>query len=214
MSTSIKTKIHNKLRELNSKFLTTFGNIRYSKYPPFLFYDDVDFAVNGDIISKISKTVKNGDVLLRGYDSYVDTYFIKSSRKYSHAGIYVGKGQVIHATAPTVTEDHIIDFCHCDRIAILRPSNGAKNAVATAKKFLDNQIDYDFTFSEKGSGKDSLYCFELAAYCYQTLDLKKMTATALFGLLRKKEKIYLADSFLESPDFELVYEFNPKFGIT
>jgi len=43
--------------------------------------------------------------------------------KYSHAGIYVGENEVVHAISPTVTKCNVLDFLRCDRIAILRPVN-------------------------------------------------------------------------------------------
>ena len=110
------------LYKIWSKFLTVFGDIRYSKYPPFLFYDDVDFAVSGYKVEKIMDVIEPGDVILRGYDSYLDSLFIKSSKKYSHAGVYIGNNEMIHAVAPNVSKEHIIDFCNCDRIVVLRPS--------------------------------------------------------------------------------------------
>ena len=195
---------------LKASFLTFFGDIRYSKYPPFLFYDDVDFSVKGGNVEALMKLLKNGDVLMRGFDSYVDSFFIRSSRGYSHAGIYSGNGEVIHATAPKVAKEHLIDFCRCDRIAVLRPRKGVTKALSLARKFLKNGVFYDFSYT---AGNSALYCFELAACCYQNLSISKKKATALFGMLRKKEKVYLSDSFLESKDFTLVYEFNPKFGI-
>ena len=198
------------LYRMKAKFLTFFGNIRYSKYPPFVFYDDIDFAMKGKRVEEVKAVLQKGDILLRGYDSYLDSLFIRSSRGYSHAGVYVGNDEVIHAVAPAVDKTHVIDFCQCDRIAVLRPSKGVTKAIATAKSFLKNKVFYDFSFA---AGAQALYCFELAAYCYPRLSLLKKTATALFGLLKKKEKVYLSDSFFESPDFSLVYEYNPKFGI-
>ena len=192
-------------------FLTWFGNIRVSPYFPFLYYDDTKFAVSGSEIADIMEIAEPGDVLLRGYDSYLDSFFIKSSRKYSHAGIYVGNDRIIHAVAPNVTSEHLIDFCGCDRVAVLRPRKGCRHAIATAKRFLKNNVPYDFNFTH---GKESLYCFELAAECYGKLELHKKTATALFGLLKKREKVFLSDSFFESKDFTLVYEHNPRFGIS
>lgn len=208
-----KIEMKKSLYRIWSKFLTVFGDIRYSKYPPFLFYDDVNFAVSGDKIEKIMNIIEPGDVVLRGFDSYIDSLFIKSSKKYSHAGVYVGGDEIIHAIAPNVSKDHLIDFCHCDRIAILRPSKDVENGINTAKKFYEEKVDYDFIFSEQGVGKSSLYCFELAAYCYKNLEIEKMKATALFGLIKKKEKVYLSDSFFNSKDFKLVYECNPRFNI-
>jgi len=62
-------------------------------------------------------------------------------------------------------------------------------------------------------GCETLYCFELAYECYKQLDIKKKTATAIFGLIKKKEPVVLSDSFFESKDFELVFEYNPRFNL-
>lgn len=198
------------LYKLKSKFLTIFGDIRVSKFPPFIFYDDINFAVKGKELRDILSVCKPGDIVLRGYDSYLDSKFIKSSRKYSHAGIVSDKKHIIHAIAPNVTKVDILDFCYCDRIAILRPKKDKTGAIIKAKKFLKNNIPYDFNFTH---GRETLYCFELAACCYPRLRLQKKSASILFGLIKKKEQVYLSDSFLDSEDFELVYEYNPKFNI-
>lgn len=43
------------LKKIWTKFLTTFGDIRISKFPPFLYYDTVDYKVKGDIMERIQK---------------------------------------------------------------------------------------------------------------------------------------------------------------
>lgn len=198
------------LYKIKSKFLTFFGDIRFSKLPPFLFYDDIEFAVHGNKIKEIMDILEPGDVILRGYDHYLDGLFIKSSRKYSHAGLYAGNGFIIHAVAPNVTKQHVIDFCNCDRIAVVRPSKYTASAIKMARKFLKDNIKYDFNFEH---GKETLYCFELAACCYPKLQVDKKKVSIFGGLIKKKEPVYLSDSFFESKDFKLVYEYNPRFNI-
>ena len=65
--------------------------------------------------------IQPGDVLIRGYDKYLDGKFIPDEKGYSHAGIYVGSNEVVHSVAPAVERIHIIDFCEADRIMLLRP---------------------------------------------------------------------------------------------
>lgn len=198
------------LYKIKSKFLDLFGNIRISKYPPFVYYDDTVFAMDGEHIKKALNIAKPGYVILRGYDCYLDGLFIKSSRKYSHAGLVVENGKVIHAVSPNVEKIDMIDFMQCDRIAILKPRKYLNGAVAIAKKYLKENVPYDFGFTH---GEETLYCFELAACCYPKLSIKKKIASILCGLIKKKEPVYLSDSFFDSKDFELVYEFNPRYNI-
>lgn len=73
-----------------SKFLTMFGDIKVFKYPFWICYDPDFFDMTGDQIIELMEVVKPGDVLLRGYDGYLDSKFIQSKRCYSHAGIYIG----------------------------------------------------------------------------------------------------------------------------
>ena len=60
--------------------------------------------------------------MLRGYDNYLDGYFIDDPHGYSHGAIYVGDGKIIHAVAQGVSEIDVLDFMRCDRICVLRPS--------------------------------------------------------------------------------------------
>ena len=192
-----------------SKFLTMFGNIKIFPYPFWLIYDPNDYDITGKQILEIVEIIKPGDIILRGYKNYLDGKFIPDPQKYSHAAIYVGKNQVIHAIAEGVSYENIIDFCMCDRIAIFRPKKGQRSAIKIAKDFVKQNIPYDFGFSK---GISSLYCFELGAECYPKLNIPKQTVSKLFGLIKKKD-VYLAESFFKSPDMECIFQYNPKFNI-
>lgn len=126
------------------------------------------------------KKIREGDIVLRGYDNYLDGKFIPDKLKFSHGSIYIGNGKIIHAVAEGVSETNIIEFTRCDRIAIFRPKSGQKQAIAKAKKFLKNKIPYDFGFS---AGVSALYCFELCGECYPKLNIPRKTVKKLFGLL-------------------------------
>jgi len=41
--------------------------------------------------------IKPGDLILRAYECYLDGLFIPGT--YTHTGIYIGDGKVIHAVA-------------------------------------------------------------------------------------------------------------------
>ena len=115
--------------------------------------------------------------------------------------MYVGDNKIIHAVAEGVSEIDAVSFCMCDRICVLRPRAGVRNAIAKAKKFVKDKVPYDFAYKRNSS---ALYCFELCAECYPKLDIKPKVATAFFGLLRKKN-VYLAESFISSPDFKMIF---------
>lgn len=82
-----------------SKFLEMFGNVKIFKWPMFLVYDPTVFSIDGCHMLKAINILKPGDIVLRGYDMYLDGLFIPDPLKYSHAGIYIGDGNVVHAVA-------------------------------------------------------------------------------------------------------------------
>lgn len=207
------------LKKLWAKFLTKFGDIKVFRFPFWLVYDPNFFKMTGQKILDVVDVLQPGDIILRGYDFYLDGKFLNyvtlSTAKtqiggnWSHGAIYAGDGVVIHAVAEGVSAVNIVDFCECDRIAVFRPKRGQKTAIKIAKKFLKDCIPYDFSFS---NGSSALYCFELAALSYPKLDIPKYSYSKLFGILRKKD-VYLAKSFVESPDMKLVWCYNPKFDV-
>ena len=191
--------------KINQTVLTWFGNVKIFRFPLFLVYDPDLFAVDGAHILKVLEVAKPGDVFLRGYRHYLDGYFVPGD--YSHGGLYIGDGKVIHATSIGVNEVNAVDFMECDRILVMRPSGGQEQAIERAKKFLEDKIPYDFGFKR---GVSSLYCFELAAEVYPELDIQRKHASILGGLVKKKEPVYLYTSFTESKDFTRILEFNPR----
>ena len=197
------------LYKLWSKFLTCFGEIKIFKYPMFIVYDPHYFEVGGKQVLGILKTLKPGDIILRGYDYYLDAAFIPDPLAFSHGAIYIGDGKIIHAVAKGVSETDVIEFTRCDRIAIFRPKKYQKSAIKKAKKFLENDTPYDFGFAQ---GVSSLYCFELCGMCYDKLNVPRLDVKKFFGLVQKKN-VFLAESFFTSPDMTCVYQYNPKFNI-
>jgi uncharacterized protein YycO len=139
----------------------------------------------------------------------LDGCFIPDPLSFSHGAIYIGNGKIIHAIAEGVSETNIIEFTRCDRIAIFRPKKHQKRAISKAKKFLKDNTPYDFGFNNSVS---SLYCFELCGICYDKLNIPTLTVKKFFGLL-KKENVFLAESFVKSPDLICVYHYNPKYNI-
>lgn len=197
------------LYKLWSKFLTTFGEIKIFKFPMFLVYDPHYFSVGGEQVLDIISILEPGDIILRGYDNYLDGCFIPDPLSFSHGALYIGNGKIIHAVAEGVSETNVIEFTRCDRIAIFRPKRYQKRAISRAKKFLKNKTPYDFGFNNSVS---SLYCFELCGLCYDKLDIPTLTIKKFFGLI-KKENVFLAESFVKSKDLTCIYHYNPKYNI-
>lgn len=163
--------------------------------------------MTGEKTAQVLKVLRPGDVVIRGFKHYADGKFIPSKAGWSHGAIYVGDWKIIHAISSGVQYIDAIEFARCDRLAVLRPRKYAKSAIKKAEKFAEDNVPYDFSFKR---GASALYCFELCGECYSKLDVQKKTVKTLFGLCRKN--VYLAESFLESPDFELVFEYNPRCG--
>lgn len=188
---------------LKSKFLTFFGDIKYYKYPLFLIYCPVTYKSKGKQYREARDILKAGDIIIRGYDDYVDGLFIPGT--YSHSSIYIGteSEEIIHAVAEGVQKIDLIDYLRTDRFLILRPKSGQKEAIKIASDLIGIQYDFNFELS-----KDRLYCHEFTATCYHTLSIKPVSKK-YFGCF-KTPTAYLAESFINSPDFEAVYEFNPK----
>lgn len=185
-----------------SRFLTWFGKLKLMPSPHNLIpilVQDKPFRVDGEDILSIMEVIRPGDVLLRGYDTYVDGKFIPDERGYSHAGIYAGNNEVIHAVSPTVSKTSIIDFCISDRVMVLRPIAGQEQALKIAESLIG--VPYDFNYE---SGVERLYCFELIANCYEESNMPIFVVKKFLGLVKKN--CYLAKSIYENPFFCKVIE--------
>lgn len=188
---------------IRSKLLTWFGDIKYSKFPPQLYYCPVTFKISGEQTRSICKLLLPGDLVLRGYNCYVDSLFIPG--KYSYTGIYVGDGKVIHATAEGVNACDVIDFFRCDRCCVLRPNQGSGAAIIKAWGYIKSNTPYDFKFEQLPIQDNRLYCHELGAACYPSLNVKRLTPKWCWGLIKGKPA-FLAESFITNPNFAKVYE--------
>ena len=87
----------------------------------FIVYDPSEYEMDGIHLKKALDVLKPGDILLRGFNNYLDGYFIADPLSYSHGAIYVGDDTVVHAVAHGVSRIHVVDFMRCDRICIIRP---------------------------------------------------------------------------------------------
>lgn len=194
------------MHKIKEWLLKIFGDIKLIPWPLFIYYQKGDYyKVSGEDTKRVIDTIRPGDVIIRGYDSYLDGYFIPG--EYSHSGIYIGKGEVIHAIAEGVTKTTLIDFCRCDRVLVMRPKQHRKTAIGRVIEWLGKPYDFDFA-----EGDSAFYCHELTARAYKELGIPKVVP--YFGIFRfcGAEKRYLAESFITSANFDKVIEINQ--GVT
>lgn len=144
------------LRGLMNAFLKFFGDVKVFRFPFFIVYDPGSYHVKGQDTREAMRLVRPGDILIRGYMSYLDGYFIPGY--FSHAGLYLGevlpehkalvtseKGKewfrageqiVAHAMAEGVFMQDFIDFCRCDYMAVLRfPERFSRGNLAPASNY-------------------------------------------------------------------------------
>jgi uncharacterized protein YycO len=144
------------------------GDIYLHKFPFWCLYKPSLHKVKGHEVRKVIKVLKTGDILLRRYDGYLNTLFTPGF--WSHAGLYVGKDQVIHAVGKGVIIEDILDFCRTDSVAVLRIKKikniEIKKALTIGRKYAKEHVEYDYRFKD-GNGK--VYCTELINECYNDL---------------------------------------------
>lgn len=197
-------------KKLRNWFLKIFGDIKVFPYPLWLVYDPDQYFIDGAKLREILDIVRPGDILARSYRHYLDGLFIPG--KFSHTGIYVGNNTIIHSVAEGVSKIDILTFCQCDAIAIIRPNVRSKGLPYPTQWYVDRAISkarfylgrkYDFGFDE---GDDSLYCHELSACCYDKFGIEKKVARmhGIFKFIKMKEPVYLAASFMENENFDVV----------
>lgn len=195
------------LKSLKIAFLCVFGKIKVYRWPMFIIYDPRGYDVRANEIRLAMNEVRRGDILVRRYRNYLDGYFIPG--RFSHSGLYVGDGIIIHAMSGGVQKIDIIDFLRCDGFAILRPKSWILDhvrdkACELAKSYLGSE--YDFDFSDDSDGNEKFYCHELVRKCYPGLEIPKETLSLWNGMIKSKKLVYLAQSFFDSPDIEVVYD--------
>jgi hypothetical protein len=124
---------------LRDGFLKAFGKVKVFPWPFWMVYDPGSYKLKGHDARALIDLARPGDVLVRGFDNYLDGKFIPGY--FSHAAIFlgptrdedlglvrpgarrlfrVGAQTVIHAIAEGVLMEDLLDFCRCDRLLLLR----------------------------------------------------------------------------------------------
>ncbi len=196
------------LNKLYRKALKIFGDIKVFKYPMFIVYCPNNYRMRGEDVRTVLSLIKPGDILLRGYINYLDGYFIPGV--FSHAGMYIGNDTMIHSMAEGVFSDDILNFCRCDKLAILRfntiSDENIEIACSNAKDLIGKKYDF-----EAEEDDDEYYCTEAVVEFYKhmkdTLRVYPIN-TKIAGITKK---IISPDQFLRSPALDLIYNSLTKF---
>ena len=203
--------------------LDALGHVRVYGRPLWLVFGPKGYKVKARHLRKALALLEPGDVLVRRYDSYLLSLFIPG--RFSHSGVYVGSeevcgdtaGVVVHALGTGVQKTDVIDFLMgCDGFAVLRPKCGPEGkdlACRIARGYIGVQYDYRFDVCEDYSNREevqlrtkSVYCHELTRSCFPDLRVPTIQPQLWNGMIRSSKRQFLADSFFESPDFEVVYD--------
>ena len=166
---SVKDKFFEKYKIVLPKWMLEFSGKAYICPKPMFFqYSPAHHKVNGQEVRMILNNLKDGDILLRRYDGYLNSIFTPGF--WGHGAIYHSNGTIIHAVSQGVVSEDILEFCRCDSIAVLRVKNvteeQVKKALNTADVLLGSKVQYDYRFE---TGNDKVYCTELVDICYDNI---------------------------------------------
>ncbi len=221
----------NIIQAIRNKTLKIFGDIKVFKYPFFMLYDPGSYLVKGKDMREVIKLVKEGDILIRGYRSYLDGYFIPGY--FSHAGLYLGKVQasdvlkynsdvaaksivegdqiVIHAMAEGVFMEDILNFCRCDYMLILRrnpevestesKSHSLNETFRTAVQQLGKPYDFKFDFADL----HNLSCTEFVYVCHGNVMKDYGVIVKRRQVLFLRKKMIIPDDFV-TRKFQLIWK--------
>ncbi|MCL6415563.1 hypothetical protein MIB92_07870 [Aestuariirhabdus sp. Z084] len=191
---------------LKSRLLTFLGHLRVYRYPFFVVFRVPGYKFR-DLYTLLDH-VEPGDILLRKYDSYLNTVFIPGF--YTHSGVCVDHRTVVHAIAGGVEKIDIPYFCRCDHLILLRnkklaalEGSAREEAIERLQQRMHGAIGKEFDF-DVASGDERFYCSELAAYAYRGMSEFMPSVHKLWGWFPTPEGIAPED-FIDHPDFDIVY---------
>jgi len=189
------------LTSIRDTALNILGDIKIFKYPPVFVYDPKSYKFKGHHYKQVLDVVQEGDVLLRRFDGYLNSYFIPGY--WNHAGVYLGgeSNKVLHAVAEGVIMETLFDFCKTDHVIVLRPQFDIDFIELSNKiqSTLSKKTKYDFSFNFEEN--TDLSCTELIWFLYKDLDSKLVLDETKF----LKMKILPPDSIIKA-NFKTVLE--------
>jgi len=179
------------------------GHTMLHNRPPWFVYRPDIHKVRGADVRRILDIVEPGDILLRRFDSYLNTLFTPGY--FSHAGIFVGNNQIVHAVSQGTISEDILNFCRADAVCVFsvvnltHPKPQIRLAVERALAAADENIDYDFDFSGLN---ETYYCTELIDVVYGYLFAQDYVKK--FGQL-----ILMPDGIYKSKQVSIKLEIRP-----
>jgi hypothetical protein len=189
------------LFKVYKKSLTVFGDIYFATKPPLVKAKEIRDAL--DIL-------KPGDIICRGYNYYLDSYFIPG--EYSHSGLVTNENYMTHSIAEGVCGIDTIDFIKdCDAFIVIRPQIDDADIIpilARAHEHENLKSEYDFTFKDP----NKFYCHEFTADCLNYGGVTVLPTDKEFGIwpFKFKRTIFLAQNLIDT--CKVIYEFNPEGG--
>ena len=200
---------------LRDFLFTMAGDISYEgkEHPAWIMYKPVGYKLKGkDLWEGMEYFWKGkaqiGDILLRRFDRYLDSYFIPGVWK--HAGVYVGFDEevggptVIHALSEGIIKEHVSLFMRTDYLCIMRPvkieEEVRKEIIKEAYKQLEKPYDFSFTYSDHSE----FYCTELIGYLYEKYVKFSYIEKGLWPFVPRQKQL-VADNIFLSSDLELVW---------
>jgi len=192
--------MNEQLFNIYKRVLTKFGDIYMATEPPLC---------KAKQLEKMLEVIDAGDIICRGYNYYLDSYFIPGA--YTHSGLIINKREIIHSIAEGVQSCHPIDFVKdVDRFIILRPNYEGKTLPHAVDRAIwhceHNKTEYDFTFQDE----TKFYCHEFVCDCLAVTGIEIAKTKKTFGIFPFKftRDLYLAQNIIDVCD--KIYEFNPK----
>ena len=181
------------------RFVTILGDIRTNVTPPKTRAKQIRDVLKLDL--------KAGDILGRGYDYYLDSYYLTGI---SHTGVYLGEGLMAHSVAEGCQFIDIVDFiANTDSFVILRPHYSTDKllelSVKKAINFVNAKIQYDVYL--KTNDLNMLYCHELTAEALRAGGIPVNPLNRLVGLpfLKFKRELYMYEDIEKHCD--MIYNF-------
>ncbi len=215
----------NLLTKIYNGTLKIFGDMKIYKFPFFVLYDPGSYLIKGDETREVMNTLQPGDILVRGYKNYLDSYFIPGF--FTHTGLYVGnvpnpdnvmllsaakdefyaEGEqiVIHAMAEGVFMEDLLNFCRCDYLLILRSSEISQDNVNEVynRALMSLGTPYDFRFDF--SRYNNLSCTEFVYVCLEDVLTKAGVRLRDRRAPFRKRPTLIPDDFIDS-SLEIVWQ--------
>lgn len=178
--------------------MTYIGDVMVATKPP---------ATKAKQMFEMRPYLTAGNVICRYYSYYLDSILIPG--EFTHSGIVVNEGTIIHSVAEGVQDIHPIDFVKdTDGFIILRPEYQnktlLKKAVEKARWHLVNKTEYDFTFSDPRK----FYCHEMTVDCLNDGGIYTVSRSIKkFGIFpfRFLMSLYLAENIIGECRTEYVF---------